>query len=79
MTKIIKNSFGNFLVVLLIFSIVTGWIFSGWPQVWKKPSIPPEIQEVFAATEIKKPTTSTLDSGTAYSNPTYAYDFPDTD
>ncbi len=50
-TKIIKNSFGNFLVVLLVFRIVTGWIFSGWPQIWQKPSIPPEIQEARAETD----------------------------
>ena len=55
MTKIIKNSFGNFLVVLLIFSIVTGWVFSGWPQVWEKPSIPPRIEEVLAGTERQSP------------------------
>ncbi|MBZ9569823.1 hypothetical protein KJA16_02805, partial [Patescibacteria group bacterium] len=78
MAKIIKNALANFLVICLIFLMITVWIFSGWPQIWQKPSIPPEIQEVFAATEVKKPTTSTLDLGTAFTNPGNAYDLPDT-
>lgn len=48
MGKIIKNTIGNFLIVLLIFSMVTGWFFSGWPQIWHNPLIPPEIQEAQA-------------------------------
>ncbi|MDP3014109.1 MAG: hypothetical protein Q8M92_07710, partial [Candidatus Subteraquimicrobiales bacterium] len=34
---------------LLIFVIITAWIFSGWPRIWQKPAIPPEIKEVEAA------------------------------
>jgi len=63
MRKVIKNNLptqvllrkilagkGNFFIVLLIFLMVVGWVFSGWPQIWKKPPIPPEIKEVRAAT-----------------------------
>lgn len=49
MAKIIKNNVGNFLVICLIFLTVTVWVFSGWPQIWKKPAFPPEIQEARAA------------------------------
>jgi len=42
MAKIIKNNFGNFLIFCLIFLIVTGWIFSGWPRIWQNPPIPSE-------------------------------------
>jgi hypothetical protein len=52
MAKIIKKSFGNFLVIFVIFSLVTGWMFSGWPRIWQKPQIPPEIQEAQAADTI---------------------------
>ena len=34
MTKIVKNNLGNFLVILIIFALVTGWILSGWPRIW---------------------------------------------
>jgi len=37
------------LVILVIFSLVTGWMFSGWPRIWEKPQIPPEVQEAQAA------------------------------
>jgi len=49
MAKLIKNNFGNFLIILLIFSLVAGWIFSGFPQIWPKPPIPPEVHEARAA------------------------------
>ncbi len=29
--------------------MMTVWIFSGKPQIWKKPAFPPEIQKVWAA------------------------------
>ncbi len=48
MAKIIKNNLGNFLVICLIFLMMTVWIFSGKPQIWKKPAFPPKIQEVRA-------------------------------
>lgn len=31
--KIVKNSSGNFLIVWLIFLLVVGWVFSGWPRI----------------------------------------------
>jgi hypothetical protein len=52
MAKIVKNSLGNFLVIFVIFSLVTGWIFSGWPRIWQKPAIPPEIQEANLSTAL---------------------------
>ncbi len=51
MVRIIKNNLGNFLVICLIFLTMTIWIFSGKPQIWKKPAFPPEIQEVRAETQ----------------------------
>jgi len=45
MAKIIKNTFLNFWVILVIFSLVGGWFYSGFPRIWQKPAIPPEIQE----------------------------------
>ena len=49
----------KFSKFLLVFVIITGWIFSGWPQIWNNPSFPPEIQEAHATTD-----TFTLASGT---------------
>ncbi|MBU2591931.1 hypothetical protein KKD61_00535 [Patescibacteria group bacterium] len=34
---------------LLIFIITIAWFFSGWPQIWPNPPIPPEIKEVKAS------------------------------
>ncbi len=53
MARIIKNNLGKFLVICFVFSIVTGWIFSGWPQIWQNPSIPPEVQEAKASEATK--------------------------
>ncbi len=44
MAKIVKNKFFNFLVICLIFMLMTVWIFSGWPRIWQNPAFPPEIQ-----------------------------------
>jgi|GEM_PF-3317699 len=49
MAKVIKNILGNFLLFCLIFIIVAAWLFSGWPQIWDYPAIPPQIGMVFAA------------------------------
>jgi len=51
MAKFVKDNLGNFLITCLIFSIVLGWFFSGWPQIWHGPSVPPKVQQVQAATE----------------------------
>jgi len=37
------------LKFLLVFVLVVGWIFSGWPQIWQNPRIPPNIQKAQAA------------------------------
>ena len=42
-------NFRNFLKFCLIFLAVTGWLFSGFPQIWQNPQIPPEIHETEAA------------------------------
>ena len=55
MARVIKNNLGNFLVIFIIFSLVTTWFFSGWPQIWENPAIPPEIQEALADTERQSP------------------------
>ena len=51
MAKLIKNSLGNFLVIFVIFSLIFSWFFSGWPRIWQKPSIPPEVKEALAAAD----------------------------
>lgn len=45
------------LLMGLVFVLMTGWIFSGWPQIWPlgelgtgKIQIPPKIQEALAGT-----------------------------
>jgi hypothetical protein len=35
--------------VVFIFLIITAWLFSGWPRIWQKPRIPPNINEALAA------------------------------
>ena len=50
MAKIVKNNLERFLKICFIFLIVTGWIFSGWPQILQNPSVPPEIEQARAAT-----------------------------
>ncbi|MBZ9578745.1 hypothetical protein KJA14_02740 [Patescibacteria group bacterium] len=63
MAKVIKNALANFLVICLIFLMVVGWIFSGWPQIWQNPPFPPEIQEAKAASEGPNSPTSGSNSG----------------
>lgn len=63
MAKIIKNSFHNFLLFCFIFLIVTGWIFSGWPQIWQNPPFPPKVQKAYAADTV-------IFTETCASNPT---------
>lgn len=40
-----RNKFGK----ILVFILVLAWLFTGWPQIWQNPRIPPKIQEVEAA------------------------------
>jgi hypothetical protein len=37
--------FNKFLKIFIVFLLVFCWIFSGWPQIWKNPRIPPEVKE----------------------------------
>jgi len=40
------------LLMGLVFVLVSAWIFSGWPQIWQKPSVPPRVEIVWAQTTI---------------------------
>ena len=40
----------KFIKISVIFFIIFAWIFSGFPQIWQDPPIPPEIQEAKAVT-----------------------------
>ncbi len=51
--------FRKLLKFFLTFTAITAWIFSGWPQIWQKPSIPQKIQVVYAFTS------GTLNPGTS--------------
>lgn len=33
----------------MIFALIFGWIFGGWPRIWNNPRIPPEVPKVYAA------------------------------
>lgn len=48
MYRVINGSI-KFLKFFLILLMVTGWMFSGWPRIWKEPPIPPEIEKAQAA------------------------------
>ncbi len=56
MIKILKNNLKKFLIFGLVFILLTGWLFSGWPRIWplgelgtSKIRIPPEIPKARAA------------------------------
>lgn len=38
-----------FFTRLLVFILIFTWIFSGWPEIWQNPRIPPKIQKTQAA------------------------------
>jgi len=61
--NIIIMNFNKFLKISIIFLIIFVWIFSGWFQIWKNPPIPPEVQEVKAATATKTFTFATSAEG----------------
>lgn len=63
-------NFNKFLKVSVIFLVIFAWFFSGWPQIWKEPSIPPEVREVLADATTNSPSSNT---GSAWTNPTNAY------
>ncbi|MDP3778884.1 MAG: hypothetical protein Q8R30_02410 [bacterium] len=33
---------------LLIFILITGWLFSGWPPIWQNPRVPPQTKQAKA-------------------------------
>jgi hypothetical protein len=37
---------------ILILALVAIWIFSGFPQIWQKPPIPPKIQKANLSTDL---------------------------
>jgi len=39
----------KFLKISIVFLVIIAWIFSGWPRIWEKPAIPPEIEKAQAA------------------------------
>lgn len=47
--RLFKNNLNNFLIFVLVFVLLMGWLFSGWPRIWQNPTIPPETKEVKAA------------------------------
>lgn len=55
---------------MVIFSLVMSWWFSGFPQIWKNPAIPPEVETAKADTATNNPTNNT---GAGWTNPTNAY------
>ena len=52
--------------------MVIGWVFSGWPQIWQNPPVPPQIQEARAAIAVTATSTGTV-SGT---NLTFSHTIP---
>lgn len=55
----------------VVFTIIFGWLFSGWPQVWQNPAFPPKTEGVKALTLTHSPIYD--DNISAWTNPTYAY------
>jgi hypothetical protein len=47
--KKILKSLKHITPQILVFLLVLAWIFSGWPQIWQNPRIPPEVKEAKAA------------------------------
>lgn len=37
---------------IIVFLVIFAWIFSGWPQLWQNPAIPPGIQEAKASSSV---------------------------
>ena len=63
--------FNKVLKIFIIFLVIFSWIFSGWPRIWQKPPIPPEVQEAKAqTTDTYYGTCDSVNSSMA--NPSYA-------
>ena len=52
-----KQRFQHIVSKLLIFSLILGWIFSGWPRIWNNPLFPPRIDFAYAAITVASKTT----------------------
>ncbi len=60
--------------IILPVLIIISWVFSGWPQIWQNPPIPPKIQKAGANTTTVYATSNSADGTlTGWTNPTYAY------
>ncbi len=55
------------LKFIIVFLIISGWIFSGWPKIWDNPQFPQKIQKAQAAIAIRA--TGTYVNGTATITP----------
>ena len=53
MARLIKNQFGNFLLISVIFLFVFAWWFASYPKIFQRPSIPPKIYEASASPDKK--------------------------
>lgn len=68
MMKFRCKKFFYFAKFFLIFFLIIIWIFSGWPQIWNKPSFPPKIKRVQAATISAFPGTTAGAQDTTYAS-----------
>ncbi len=63
----------KFFKFIIIFLVISGWIFSGWPTIWNNPPFPPKVQKARADT-IADSTPGTVasvaDAGTGCTNAT---------
>ena len=48
----------KFLRAFFVFALISVWLFSGWPRIWQKPSIPPKIPQAKAAAPAEATTPS---------------------
>jgi len=56
MAKLLRKTFNKLLLICVVFVLVIGWFFSGWPRIWSEPAIPPEIEKAKADTATYLPT-----------------------
>ncbi|HDZ54819.1 MAG TPA: hypothetical protein ENI19_03085 [Candidatus Nealsonbacteria bacterium] len=64
MKRTIRNNLEHFLIIFIIFLMVAGWIFSGWPKIWQNPPIPPEVKKTQAQSAITLTPDADLATGT---------------
>ncbi|MEA1936601.1 MAG: hypothetical protein U9N04_00635 [Patescibacteria group bacterium] len=61
-----KRQIKKILKAVFVFTLISSWIFSGWPQVWKNLEFPPKTKNVLAAdTGVKTAETATNTSWTS--------------